>query len=127
MERRVPSRNQVSKAKEPSKPEKKFLGVEVQKISLTPEKASGQAQINFSKKVTEAFTVKNLPIIYRTRTDKETIRRYYVGFVQFAYAAYSALKWVVILTNGQEEVSLKGVVFDDEKGMHEYLRKELLG
>lgn len=78
----------------------------------------------------EAFVISKVPISYRLKEPSPTMgetRRYYIGFVQFAFAQKSDEGWVTYLTNGYEQASLKGVILRTEKDLHAYLEKELLG
>lgn len=77
----------------------------------------------------DAFEIhQRIPIVYRTREDsKKEQRRYYIGYVQFAWACKVDEGWDVILTNGSQEAGLKGVIIQGgEKALHKYLEKELL-
>lgn len=64
---------------------------------------------------------------YRTRASQSIPQRdYFVGNVHIAYCRVSQKIYHLFITNGNEEVSIKGVHFDTENAMHEFILKELM-
>jgi hypothetical protein len=111
--RRIPVSKQKAFAKEP--------------VSDEPSGLRKDAFVNYEKPK-KAFTTQPLTIFYRTKKDSEIeFRRYYVGFVQFAYVRIEGNNYQAILTNGDDAVALKGVVFQKEEKLHQYLGSELMG
>jgi hypothetical protein len=110
--RRIPASKQKALAKEP--------------VSDEPSGLRKNAFVNYEKPK-EAFKTQPLKIFYRTKKDSEIeLRRYYIGFVQFAYVRIEGNNYQAFLTNGDDAVALKGVVFQKEEKLHHYLAAELM-
>jgi hypothetical protein len=111
--RRIPVSKQKASLREP--------------LSDAPSGLRKDAFVNYEKPK-EAFTTQPLKIFYRIKKDSAVeFRRYYIGFIQFAFVRIEGNNYQAILTNGDDAVALKGVVFQKEEKMHQYLAAELMG
>lgn len=76
----------------------------------------------------KAFSIGPIDVSYREKVlAVGFVRRYRIGFVQFASVTLVDGNYCVILQDGSDYTPLKGQSFRDEKSVHEYLKAELMG